>query len=75
VDDWDEPQVEVTITKSTDRFYKPGQQEEAKRRLALIRVVTKRPSETELSITTIRASRNGNWAPPLPPTTKAGCDG
>ena len=30
VDGWDEPQVEVTITKSTDRFYKPAQQEGAK---------------------------------------------
>jgi hypothetical protein len=40
--------------------------------LALIRVVTEGPSEAELSITTSRASRNGNWAPPLPPTTKAG---
>jgi hypothetical protein len=71
VDGWDEPQVEVTITKSTDRFYKPGQQEEAKRRLELIRVTTERRSETELSVTTIRPSRNGTWSPPLPPTTKA----
>jgi hypothetical protein len=72
VDGWDEPQVEVTITKSTDRFYKPGQQEEGKRRLELIRVTTERRSDTELSITTIRPSRNGTWSPPLPPTTKAG---
>jgi hypothetical protein len=72
VDGWDEPQVEVTIIKSTDRFYEPGRQEEAKRRLELIRVVTHRRSETELSIATTRASRHGNWAPPLPRTTKAG---
>lgn len=72
VDGWDEPQIEITITTSTDRFYKPSQQEEAKRRLGLIRIVTERPSNTELSITTIRPSRNGNWAPPLPSTTKSG---
>src|SRR6202051_1293094 len=72
VDGWDEPQIEVTITKSTDRFYKLAQQEEAKRRLERIRVVTERRSETELSITTVLASRNGTWSPPLPPTTKAG---
>jgi hypothetical protein len=72
VDGWDEPQVEVTITKSTDRFYKPGRQEEAMRRLERIRVVTERRSETELSITTSRASRHGTWSPPLPHTTKAG---
>jgi hypothetical protein len=72
VEGWDERQVEITITKSTDRFYKPSQQEEAKRHLDLIHVVTERRSDTELSITTNRASRNGNFAPPLPPTTKAG---
>jgi hypothetical protein len=72
VDGWDEPQVEVTITKSTNRFYKPGQQEEAKRSLESIRVVTERLPENELSITTILASRKGTWSPPLPPTTKSG---
>jgi hypothetical protein len=72
VDGWDEPQVEVTITKSTDRFYKPAQQEEAKRRLERIRVVTERRTGTELSITTVLAARHGTWSPPLKPTTKAG---
>lgn len=72
VDGWDQPEVEVTITKSTNRFYKPNRQEEAKRHLESIRIVTDRRSETELSITTTLASRNGTWAPPLPPTTKAG---
>ena len=72
VDGWDEPEVEITITKSTDRFYKPNQQEEAKRRLDLIHVVTEHRSEAELTITTTLASRHGTWSPPLPPTTKAG---
>jgi hypothetical protein len=72
VEGWDEPQVEVTITKSTNRFYKPGEQEEAKRRLEGVQVVTERRPENELSITTILPSRHGTWAPPLPPNTKAG---
>ncbi len=72
VEGWDEPEVEVTVTKSTDRFYETGQKEEAGRRLDLIRVVTERRSETELSITTILASRHGDWAPPLPSATKVG---
>jgi hypothetical protein len=38
---WDEPQVEITIIKSTGHFYKAGTQEEAKRRLENIRMVTR----------------------------------
>jgi hypothetical protein len=72
VDGWDEPQVEVTVIKSTGRFYEPGQQEEAKRRLELIHVATERRSETELSITTTRPARHGIRVPPIPRTTKAG---
>jgi hypothetical protein len=71
VEGWDESQVEVTIIKSTDRFYQPGREVDAKRRLELIHVVTERRSETELAITTSRA-RHSNWAPPLLRTTKAG---
>jgi hypothetical protein len=72
VDGWDDPSVEVAIIKSTDSFYEPGQQAEAKQRLERIRVVTERRSDRELSVTTILASRNGDWSPPLPSTTKAG---
>ena len=72
VDGWDEPEVEITLTKSTNAFYKPSQEEEAKARLARIRITTDRRSDTELVITTIHASRMGNWAPPLPRTTQAG---
>jgi len=71
VDGWDEPQVEVTVIKSTNRFYEPGQQEEAKKRLDLIHVATERRSETELAITTTRPPRH-NRVPPLPRTTTAG---
>jgi len=72
VDGWDEPQVEITITKTTDRFFKPGEEEDAKRRLTRIQVVTERRSETELSIQTTRPSRRGRWLLPVLPKSKAG---
>ncbi len=72
VEGWDEPEVEVTVTKSTEKSYTAGQQQEANRRLESIRVVTGLRSASELSITTILASRNGTWAPPLPRNTKNG---
>jgi hypothetical protein len=72
IDGWDKPQVEVTITKSTNKFYDPRDEEQAKKRLELIRVNTERKSDSELSVTTIPLSRHGTWAPPLPRTTEAG---
>lgn len=72
VDGWDDPEVEITLTKSTNGFYQPSQEAEAKARLERIRVATERRSDTELVITAILASRNGKWAPPLPKTTQAG---
>jgi hypothetical protein len=72
VDGWDERAVEITIIKSTDRFYQPDRLDEAKRRVEQIQVMTEQRSDTELAITTIRASRHADWAPPLPATTKAG---
>jgi hypothetical protein len=72
VEGWDKPEVEAVITKSTDRFYEPGQQEEEKQRMESIRVVTERLSETELSIKTVLPPRSGRLAPLLPRTTKAG---
>jgi hypothetical protein len=72
VDGWDEPSVELTVIKSTNRFYRSDEQEEAKRRTDLIRVETEHPSAAELSIITHYASRNHNFAPPLSNKTKAG---
>jgi hypothetical protein len=72
VDGWDEPQVEITVIKSTDRFFEPRQQEEAKQRLDLIHVTTEHTSETELSITTTRPARHNTWAHLLPRTTTEG---
>jgi hypothetical protein len=72
VDGWDEPEVELTLTKSTNGFYQPSGEEAAKARLQRIRVATERRSDTELAITTIHASRRAKWSPPLPATTQAG---
>jgi len=72
VDGWDEPEVEITVTKSTNHFYEPSEKKEAEARLNRIGIATERHSDTELAITTTRASRHGNWSPPLPPTTEAG---
>ena len=53
VEGWDRPEVEITVIKTTTHYYKPQQQEDATRRLGLIRVVTDRRSAAELEISTI----------------------
>jgi hypothetical protein len=40
VEGWDEPEVEVTVAKSTDRFYEPERREQAGQRFDEIRVST-----------------------------------
>ncbi len=72
IDGWDEPQVEITVIKSTDRFYDPSQQQEAKRRFELVHVAAERVSDTELSITTTLPSRHGFRVPPMKRTKKDG---
>jgi hypothetical protein len=52
VEGWDEPQVEVTVTKRTDRFYEPGQKEEVSRHFEQIRVTTERRRNKEVLIST-----------------------
>jgi hypothetical protein len=52
VEGWDEPEVEVTVTKSTDGFAEPGRKDEAERRFDQILVATERRSDKELAITT-----------------------
>jgi hypothetical protein len=69
VDGWDESRVDIAVTKSTDRFYKPAQEAEAKRRLDLIHVAVGHPSPSEVVITTTRAKR-AKWPRPLPSGNK-----
>jgi hypothetical protein len=83
VEGWDESEVEVTATKSTDRFYEPQRQSEATRHLERIRVVTERRSDKELAISTILPAHNSFFSsvPPMgrtilsvqvPPNNKRG---
>src|SRR5437660_1959379 len=52
VEGWDRPEVEITVTKFIWDASKPKQQQEAASRLEGVQVVTKRSSETELTIST-----------------------
>jgi len=52
VEGWDEPQVEITVIKSTDSFYEPSQQARAEQPFAQVRVVAERRSDKELAIST-----------------------
>jgi hypothetical protein len=59
VEGWDEPEVEITVKKSTDRFYDPEQKDQAGKAFEQIRVVAERRSEKELAITTTLPDRHG----------------
>jgi hypothetical protein len=52
VEGWDEPEVEITVAKSTNRFYEPGKKEKIEKRFDQIRVSTERRSDKELEIST-----------------------
>jgi hypothetical protein len=39
VEGWDQPEVEITVTKSIERGYKPKQQAQAAQRLERVRIV------------------------------------
>jgi hypothetical protein len=53
VEGWDEPEVEITVIKSTNGFYEPSQKQQEEQRFERVRVVTERRSEKELTISTI----------------------
>ena len=63
---WDEPEVEITVTKSTDRFYEPEQKAKAEKHFDQIRVVTERRSDKELAISTTLPARHGFLSSMLP---------
>ncbi|MGO4879510.1 MAG: hypothetical protein ACLP59_01655 [Bryobacteraceae bacterium] len=52
VEGWDEPEVEIIVTKSTNGFYEPGQKDRATERLSLVSVST-RPTEKDVTISTV----------------------
>jgi hypothetical protein len=59
VEGWDEPEVGITVTKSTDRFLEPAEKERAGKAFEQIRVVTERRSDRELAISTTLPDRHG----------------
>jgi len=66
VEGWDEPEVEITVTKSTDRFHEPEQKEKAEKHFDEVRVVTERHSDKELAISTALPRRNSLLTSVLP---------
>ena len=52
VEGWDEPQVEITVTKTTNRFYEPDRKAKAERHFEEVQVVAERRSDKELAIST-----------------------
>ena len=59
VEAWDEPEVEIVVPKSTDRFLEPEQKEHAEKAFEQIRVVSGRRSDKELVISTTLPGRHG----------------
>jgi hypothetical protein len=72
VEGWDRPEVEITVTKSVWNFSGPKQEQEAARRLERVRVVTKRSSDTELTISTVLPSSGLRLLSPLSNKSKGG---
>src|SRR5581483_1760756 len=52
VEGWDEPEVEITVTKSTDKFFKPSQEPRATQRFDDIRIGAEHPGGGPFTITT-----------------------
>src|ERR1700674_3074134 len=71
VEGWDQPAVEITVTKSMRYKYESAQSQRAAQHMESIRVVTERHSPMELTISTKLPSRR-HGSPPLPRTTKGG---
>jgi len=59
VEGWDEPEVEIVVTKSTDRFLEPEQKDQVGKAFEQIRVVAERRSDKELAISTTLPDRHG----------------
>jgi hypothetical protein len=71
VEGWDQPEVEIIVTKSL-HFGESKTQDQDRARLESVRVVANRTSLTDLTISTTLASRHGDWVPFRSPTTAGG---
>jgi hypothetical protein len=52
IEGWDEPALEITVTKSVPYDYKPKPPQEGTKQLAAVQVMAKRVSDSELEIST-----------------------
>jgi hypothetical protein len=59
VEGWDEPAVEIIVTKSTGHFLQPEQKDQAEKAFEQIRVASEKNSGKELSISTTLPDRHG----------------
>ncbi|MEI9971804.1 MAG: hypothetical protein WDO73_06960 [Ignavibacteriota bacterium] len=59
VEGWDEPEVEIVVTKSADRFLEPERKEQAAQAFEQIHVVAERRSDREVAIATTLPDRHG----------------
>jgi hypothetical protein len=66
VEGWDEPAVEIAVTKATDRFFESEEKEKAEKNFDQIHVSTERRSDKELAISTTVPVRNSLFTSVLP---------
>jgi len=66
VEGWDEPEVEVTVTKSTDHFYEPDRKEMTQQRFEEVQVASERASDKEFTISTSLPLRKNLLSSVLP---------
>jgi hypothetical protein len=59
VEGWDEPEVEIIVTKSTSGFYPPEGKAKAEQNFEQVRVAAERRSDKELEISTTLPARHG----------------
>jgi hypothetical protein len=69
VEGWDQPVVEVTVNKVTERRYAAGREKQADHRLERMRIHTEPRSDAEIVVTTVCG---GHILPYLPPKTRGG---
>lgn len=66
IEGWDEPQVEIVVTKSLTHYYEPERLQLSAERLEHVRVAARRRSDADLEISTVIDSRKRFLPPPLP---------
>jgi hypothetical protein len=59
VEGWDEPEVEIIVTKSTNGLYPPEREEKAEQNFEQVRVAAERHSDKDLAISTTLPARHG----------------